>query len=105
MATVQILYWHDIPVQVKASEGRERRSMALSDRFQEAVDRAAMIVGVIDSDDYTDLYEWSAPQEREGSPNEVAAAVAAELEAQYTEIDWRATAEALRQKRRTDPAE
>ncbi len=105
MATVQILYWHDIPVQVKASAGRERRSMALSDRFQEAVDRAAMIVGVIDSDDYTDLYEWSAPQEREGSPQDVAAAVAAELEAQYAEIDWRATAEALRQKGRQDSAQ
>jgi hypothetical protein len=99
MATVQILYWHDIPVQVKAVAGRERRSLSLSDRFQEAVDRAAMVVGVIDSDDYTDLYEWGPPQEREGSPQEVAAAVAAELEAQYATIEWRATAEALRGKR------
>jgi hypothetical protein len=61
MATVQILYWYDIPVQVKAVAGRERRSVSLSDRFQEAVDRAAMIVGVIDSDDYTDLYQWGEP--------------------------------------------
>jgi hypothetical protein len=101
MATVQILYWHDIPVQVKAVAGRERRSVSLSDRFQEAVDRAAMIVGVIDSDDYTELYEWGEPQEREGTPQEVAPAVAAELEAQYETIDWRATADALR-KRRAD---
>ena len=96
MASVQVLYWHDIPVQVRASAGRERRSVSLSDRFQEAVDRAAMIVGVIDSDDYTDLYAWGDPQEREGSPQEAAQAVAAELEAQYADINWRATAEALR---------
>ena len=99
MATVQVLYWHDIPVQVRASAGRERRSVSLSDRFQEAVDRAAMVVGVIDSDDYTDLYAWGEPQEREGSPEEVARAVAAELEAQYADINWRATAEALRKQR------
>jgi len=99
MATVQVLYWHDIPVQVRASAGRERRSVSLSERFQEAVDRAAMIVGVIDSDDYTDLYEWGEPQEREGDPHAVAQALAAELEAQYETIDWRATADALRKGR------
>ena len=101
MATVQILYWFDIPVQVKAVTGRERHSVSLSDRFQEAVDQAAMIVGVIDSDDYTELYEWGKPQEREGSPQEVAAAVAAELEAKYATIDWRATAASLRKQRPT----
>jgi hypothetical protein len=99
MATVQVLYWHDIPVQVRASAGRERRSVSLSDRFQEAVDKAAMIVGVIDSDDYTDLYAWGEPQEREGSPEEAARALAAELEQQYATINWRATADALRQQR------
>lgn len=99
MASFQVLYWYDIPVQVRANTGRERRSVSLSDRFLEAVDRAAMVVGVIDSDDYTDLYAWSEPQEREGSPQEVAQAVAAELEAQYAEINWRATADALRQQR------
>ena len=99
MASFQVLYWHDIPVQVRASTGRERRSVSLSDRFMEAVDRAAMVVGVIDSDDYTDLYAWGEPQEREGSPQEVAQAVAAELEAKYVEINWRATAEAIRQQR------
>lgn len=99
MATVQVLYWHDIPVQVRASAGRERRSVSLSERFQEAVDRAAMVVGVIDSDDYTDLYVWGEPQEREGTPEEVAKALAAELEVQHATINWRATADALRKAR------
>lgn len=101
MASVQVLYWHDIPVQVRASAGRERRSVSLSDRFQEAVDRAAMIAGLIDSDEYTDVYAWGEPHEREGSPDEVARAVAAELEEQYATVDWRATAESLRRQRTT----
>ncbi len=102
MATVQILYWYDIPVQVRGSTGRERRSVSLSERFQEAVDHAAMVVGVIDSDDYTELYEWGEPQEREGSPQEAAHALAEELEARYETINWRATAEALRRQRAGD---
>ena len=102
MATYQILYWADIPVQVKASEGRNRASAALSDRFQEAVDAAAMAAGMVGSDAYTEQFHWSDAQERAGSPREVAAAVAAETEAEYADLDWRGTAEALRRARSTD---
>lgn len=96
MATYQILYWADLPVQVKASEGRNRASAALGERFQEAVDAAAMAAGLVGSDAYTEQFRWSEPQERAGSPAEVAAAAAAEVEAQWPIIDWRATAETLR---------
>ena len=96
MATYQILYWYDIPVQVKASIGRNRRTVPLSGRFSEAVDAAAMSAGLIGSDAYTEQFRWGDVQEREGEPEAVAAAVAAELEAQYPEIDWRATAQTLR---------
>jgi len=101
MATYQVLYWFDIPVQVKASIGRNRRTVPLTDRFAEAVDAAAMASGLIGSDAYTEQFRWGDAQERDGEPEEVAAAVAAELEAQYPEIDWRATAETLRQQRGT----
>lgn len=102
MASYQILYWSDIPVQVKAWVGRNRCSTPLSARFAEAVDAAAMVAGLTGSDTYTEQYRWSEPQEREGSPEEVAAAVAAELEAQYPEINWRATAQMLREQRRNN---
>ena len=102
MASYQILYWADIPVQVKAWVGRSRCSTPLSERFTEAVDAAAMAAGLTGSDAYTEQYRWSEPQEREGSPEEVAAAVAAELEAQHPEINWRATAQALRAQRRNN---
>ena len=99
MATYQILYWFDIPVQVKAAIGRNRRTVPLTDRFSEAVDAAAMASGLIGSDAFTEQFRWGDTQERDGEPEEVATAVAAELEAQYPEIDWRATAETLRTER------
>lgn len=99
MATYQILYWADIPVQVKASEGRSRASAPLSDRFQEAVDAAAMAAGMVGSDAYTEQFRWSDAQARAGSPHEVAVAVAAEVESLFAAIDWRATAENLRSTR------
>lgn len=99
MATYQILYWFDIPVQVKAAVGRNRRTIPLTDRFSEAVDAAAMASGLIGSDAYTEQFRWGDALERDGEPEEVAMAVAAELEAQYPEIDWRATAETLRNER------
>ncbi|HHY54122.1 MAG TPA: hypothetical protein GYA08_01670 [Chloroflexi bacterium] len=96
MASYQILYWADIPVQVKANVGRNRRTAPLSSRFAEAIDAAAMAAGLSASDAYMEQFHWSESQEREGEPEVVAATVAAELEAQFPEIDWRATAQALR---------
>ena len=92
MATYQILYWHDIPSQVRAKgEGRERVSVPLSARFQEAIDNAAVYAGLIGSDDYTEAFRWTEPQARDGNPQEIADTVAAELEAQFEQIDWHAT--------------
>jgi hypothetical protein len=97
MATYQILYWHDIASQVRAKgEGRERASAALSQRFQEAIDNAAMAAGLVGSDEYTDAFRWGDVMNRDGSAQEVAAAVAAELEAEFATIDWRATAQRIK---------
>lgn len=85
MATYQIVYWRDIPAQVKVKEGRTRAAKQLTDRFQIAIDDAAMRAGLVGTDDY--LAEWrnSESQEREGEAEAVAAAVAAQLEAAYTD--------------------
>ncbi|HEX9371586.1 MAG TPA: virulence factor [Roseiflexaceae bacterium] len=96
MATYQVLYWHDIPVQVRARAAGGRASAALPERFQEAIDQAAMVAGLIGSDDYTAAFRWGDAQERDGSAREVADAVAAEIAAQHPTIDWRATVAAIR---------
>jgi hypothetical protein len=96
MATYQILYWHDIPIQVRAGRRRNRESQSLSTRFQEAIDNAAMAAGLVGTDAYLDGFTWSEPQEREGTPAEVVGRVVAELETQFSNIAWRQTAERLR---------
>jgi hypothetical protein len=55
-----------------------------------------MAAGLYGSDEYTNAFRWSENQERPGSAPEVAAAVAAELEARHPTIDWRATADKIR---------
>lgn len=96
MASYQILYWHDIPVQVRARGDGGRVSRQLPARFQEAVDQAAMAAGLIGSDAYTEIFRWAEPQERPGSAAEVADAILAELDAAHPAIAWRDTAAALR---------
>ena len=88
----QIIYWRDIPAQVKARAGKNRVSRPLSVRFERAIDRAAMYAGKIDSDDY--LAEWHSSewQQREGEPEAVADTLVFEIEAAYPDRRLRAMA-------------
>lgn len=96
MATYQILYWHDIPVQVRAKDAGGRAGAELPARFQEAIDQAAMAAGLIGSHDYTEAFRWGEQQERSGSARAVADTLMAELDAQHPVIDWRATVAAIK---------
>jgi len=80
---VTIVYWRDIPAQVIVGKGRRGAKVQLSERFEQAIDRAAMKAGARDTDSY--LAEWrkAAPYDVAGEPAEVAAAEAARLEATY----------------------
>ncbi len=92
MTTYQVLYWHDIPIQVRAGGRRDRVSRELPPRFQSAIDSAAMAAGLTGTDAYLEALAWGEPQERDGSPEDVVTAVVAELDRQYETIDWRSTA-------------
>ena len=83
MPEVTIVYWRDIPAQVIVGKGRRGSKVQLSERFEQAIDRAAMKSGASETDAY--LAEWrkAEPFEVEGEPDEVAAAEAARLEAEY----------------------
>jgi hypothetical protein len=83
-ASCEIVYWRDIPAQVRSRAGRQRVSLPLSDRFQQAIDEAAMRAGKSNADDYLEAWRTSEPLEREGEPQAAAAALAAEIEAAYT---------------------
>jgi hypothetical protein len=54
MAKLTVMYWRDIPSQVLAQQGRERHSVMLDQRFQEAIDSAAIFAGKTDAGAYMD---------------------------------------------------
>ena len=81
MAFFQILFWQDIPSQVKAWDDFDETSVELAPRFMTRIDEAAQSQGLTGADDYLGQWRWSEEQERAGSAAEVAQAVKNELEA------------------------
>jgi len=83
MVDVTIVYWRDIPAQVIVGKGRRGAKKPLPERFEQAIDRAAMKIGASDTDAY--LAEWrkAAPYQVEGDPTQVVEAEAARLDTEY----------------------
>ncbi len=82
------VFWRDIPAQVLVKSGRVRGKAMLSNRFQAAIDRAAMRAGKGGSDEY--LEDWrriTTSIEAEGSPQELAQQFAETIEAEYSNAD------------------
>ena len=69
MAQLTVVYWRDIPAQVIVKKGRESAKVQLNERFEKAIDRAAMKANLRDTDSY--LAEW-----RRAAPVEVGDGVA-----------------------------
>ena len=76
----QILYWQDIPSEVKAWDDFDEIKISLNARFAERIDASAQKQGLISQDAYSSHYRWSEPAERRGTPREAAEAMRAELE-------------------------
>jgi uncharacterized protein YfaP (DUF2135 family) len=74
------MFWKHIPSQVKAWDGADEAKRMMPDRFQVAIDAFAMKDGSTDMDAYLDGWRRGPIEEREGSPDEVLAAVIAELD-------------------------
>jgi Virulence factor len=84
MATFKVLYWQEIPSQIKAEDFAEIVDLPMPPRFMERIDQVASKRGLTGSDDYLAQWRWSDEEEREGTAQEVAAAVCAELQAAAT---------------------
>ena len=85
MAEYQVLYWKDIPAQVRVFDGKRRVSRQMPPEFQEAIDRRAMQEGMAGTDAYLAHWQWSERRERPGDPQVVLRAVMEELELTYDE--------------------
>lgn len=76
MAELTVIWWRDLPSQVTAKAGRTRTSVPLPERFQEAIDSAAMRAGAIGTDAY--LESWR--RETRACGDDLEAEVAQEVE-------------------------
>lgn len=85
MATYTILQWQEVPSQIKAEDGQNEVTLPLDGRFLERIDQLAARRGLQSADDYLAQWHWSEEQQRDGTAQQVAEAVKAELEA---EADW-----------------
>ena len=85
MAEFQITYWREIPSMVVAREGDEVVKVSLANRFQEAIDEAAMRLNEADADAYLAGWRRSDWTTQDGSPAEVAEQVSKELEENLSE--------------------
>ena len=81
----QIIYWRDIPAQVKARSGAARSARELSARFQEAIDVAAMVSGAAGTDDYLAAWRTSEWQPGDGDAERVVDEIVAKFENEYTD--------------------
>jgi len=81
MATYKILYWQEIPTQIKAEDDSDDVTVMLDDKFMKLVDILAAKRGLQDADDYLAQWKWTEEEAREGSAQQVAETLKAELEA------------------------
>ena len=83
MADVTVVYWRDIPAQVIVGRGRRGTKMQLPERFEQAIDRAAMKSGAAESDDYMAGFRKADPIPVDGTDQDAAAATVARIETEY----------------------
>ena len=83
MADVTIVYWRDIPAQVIVGKGRRGTKAPLPERFEQAIDRAAMKTGMGGTDAYLSEWRKAEPYNVDGDAAEVANREAARIDAEY----------------------
>jgi Virulence factor len=82
MAFYQILYWQDIPAQVKAWDDFDEIKVELNPQFMIKIDQAARAQGLTDEDGYLSQWKWAEIMERSGTADEVIEIVKKEVEEQ-----------------------
>lgn len=83
MTEYQVTYWRELPSLVTARDGDQVAKGQLADRFQGAIDEAAMRLGDTGSEDYLEGWRRTGWTPAEGDPATVLARVTGELEAAW----------------------
>ncbi len=86
MATYKILYWQEVPTQIRVEDDASDLDVQLSSRFMERVDILAAQRGLQAADDFLAQWKWSEEEDRDGTAEEVAGALQTELEAKWPPV-------------------
>ena len=79
MPTYRVLAWRTIPTQVEVTgDGGLVTKRAMARWFMQEVSRITMREGLAGTDDYLEAFAWTASRRRDGTVEEVLAAVIAE---------------------------
>jgi hypothetical protein len=81
------MYWKHIPQSFTVEGDGRTIKKELSQRVQNAIDAYAMAEGVTSTADYAAQYKRGGWIERDGSPESVAEALLAELEADFAKVE------------------
>jgi hypothetical protein len=87
MARYRIFYWKHIPSSIAVEGDGRTIKKQLSQRIQNAIDAYAMAIGLTSSEDYSAQYKRGDWIERDGTPEEVAETLLAELETEFAKIE------------------
>ena len=87
MTKYRIMYWKHIPQSITVEGDGRTIKKQLSQRIQNAIDAYAMAAGLTSNEEYSKQYRRGEWTERDGAPEQVAEAVAAELEAEFARIE------------------
>ena len=83
MPDVTIVYWRDIPAQITVGKGRRGTKAQLPERFEQAIDRAAMKSGAAGTDEYLSEWRKGTPYQVEGEASEIIQAETARIDHEY----------------------
>ena len=85
MADLIVVCWRDIPAQVIVKKGRLSAKRQLTERFEKAIDRAALRAQLRDTDSYLGEWRRTDPVPCSDDLEAEATAVAERLEAEWTD--------------------
>jgi hypothetical protein len=87
MAKYRIFYWKHIPSSIVVQDGGQTVKKQLSQRIQNAIDSYAMAEGLTGTHGVAAQYKRGEWVERDGTPEEVADMLLAELEIEFAKIE------------------
>ena len=87
MAKYRVMYWKDIPQSFTVEGDGKKVKKELSQKVQNKIDAYAMAIGATSTSDYAKEYKRGQWIEREGTPEELAEQLLAELEAEAAKVE------------------